>query len=410
MNPDEILSKSREELEKLGQRYLDEVRSRSMRRGPSARTANTALACLKTFFRINGFSRENNQDLRLQGYHQPPRTRNREQYVPELQEAHRMAERAGTRRDRAIIYVLFSTGLRNASLRALRVKDVSKELAAGYSNLLIKVEPEWNKRLPGACKNAIPYYTFTSEEATKAIKEMLEEREEKLGIILDDEPLFIAEGPQLKKKLPLSDKEECNVVKKIAKEAKIERWMCVTPHALRKIFERILRSPMKDGDRMDPKDQEFLMGHILPGTQDAYYDWTKVSSLKEEFSKLVFEEKKTPELETLHMYKGLARILDIDFDEVKKKKEEELCRKLTANEEKETLEASIKSKLVSSQGADEQKIIRKEELQSHLDGGWKFLSVLDQQLVIIKKASVNTVDIALASMVNGKTLQGDKTS
>jgi len=408
--PDEVLNKGREELEVLVQKYLDEVRSRSMQRGASAKTANTTLACLKTFFRLNGFSRENGLDLRLQCYHQPPRTRNRFQYVPKLGETCLMGERAGSRRNRAIICTLLSTGLRNTASRAIRIKDVIKEIEAGYQNLLIKVEPEWNKRIPGACKNGIPYYTFTSAQATQAIKEMLEERREKCGIIREEEPLFMSEGTRLRKRSPLSDNGEREIMRRAAREARIEDWKHVTPHSLRKVFESVLRSPMKDGDRMDQKDQEFLMGHILPGTQDAYYDWTKINRLREEYSKLVFDEGNSPEVGSLNMYREMAKILGTDPGEVKKKREEELGRQLRLKEEQEVLETHIRS-LLSHYHEDrgEQKIIRKEELQSHLDNGWKFLSVLDQQLVIIKKPSVNTVDFALASLVNGKPAEGEKT-
>jgi len=411
IKPDAVLGKSREELEEIVQRYLNDVRSQSMRRGPSANTVNTALACLKTFFRVNGFNRENNQDLRLQCYHQPPRTRNSVQYVPRLGEARLMGERAGSRRNRAVSYTLFSTGLRNTALRAIRVKDVIKEIEGGYQNLLIKVEPEWNKRIPGACKNGIPYYTFTSAQATQAIKEMLEERKEKCGVIKEEEPLFISEGTQLRKRSPLSDNGERGIVRRAAREARIEDWKHVTPHSLRKVFESVLRSPMKDGDRMDQKDQEFLMGHILPGPQDAYYDWTNINKLREESSKLAFEEGNSPELNSLSMYREMAKILGMNPGEVKKKKEEELGRQLRPKEEKELLETHIKSRLAHSQDDQaEQKIIRKEELQNYMDNGWKFKSVLDQQLVIIEKPSVNTIDFRLASLVNGKTAEGEKTS
>jgi len=209
-------------------------------------------------------------------------------------------------------------------VRALRVKDVIKEIEAGYQNLLIKVEPELNRRIPGSCKACIPYYSFTYVQATHAIKEMLEERKVKLGFVGEDEPLFIAGGTRLRRKLPLSDKEMVEVVKKAARERGIKEWRCVTPHSLRKVFESVLRSPLKDGGRMDTKDQEFLMGHILPGTQDAYYDWTKINRLRGEYSKLVFEEIASPELENLNMYREMAKILGINSDEVKKKKEEEL--------------------------------------------------------------------------------------
>jgi len=384
----------------LVQKYLDEVRSRSMQRGPSAKTVNTALACLKTFFRVNGFSKENGQDLRLQSYHQPPRTRNTIQYVPTLAEARLMGERAGNRRNRAIIYTLFSAGLRNTALRTIRVKDIAKEIEAGFQNLLIKVEPEWNKRIPGACKGNVPYYTFTSVQATQAIKEMLEERKEKCGVIKEDEPLFISEGTQLRKRSPLSGREELEIVRKAAREARIEDWKHVTPHSLRKVFESVLRSPLKDGGRMDTKNQEFLMGHILPGTQDAYYDWTKINRLREEYSKLVFEEITSPELENLNMYREMAKILGINSDEVKKKREEELQRQLAPREEKDALEAEIKSRLAQPREEQgDQKIIQKEELQTYLDDGWKFLSTLDQQQVIVKKPYMNTTNLAFNSLV-----------
>jgi len=306
-----------------------------------------------------------------------------------------MGERAGNRRNRAITYTLFSTGLRNTALRTICFKDVAREIEAGYQNLLIKVEPEWNKRIPGSCKNSIPYYTFTSAQATHAIKEMLEERKAKLGFVGENEPLFIAGGTWLKKKLPLSDREEIEIVKKTAKEAGIKEWRQVTPHSLRKVFESVLRSPMKDGDRMDPKDQEFLMGHILPGPQDAYYDWTKINKLRAEYSKLVFEEGSSPELNSLNMYREMAKIFGMDPAEVKKKREEELHRQLRPKEEKELLETHIKSKLAHLQDDQvEQKIIPKEELQIYMDKGWKFESVLDQQFIIIRRP-MNTVDLAL---------------
>jgi hypothetical protein len=298
-----------------------------------------------------------------------------------------MAERAGSKRNRAIVYFLFSTGLRNTSLRAILVRDISKEIKDGCAHLLIKIEPEWNKRMSGACKNNIPYYTFTSLQATKAIKEMLAERLEKLQFVGPDEPLFIAERSYLQKRKPLSNKTLETLIKNAAKEAGIEDWKHVSPHSLRKVFECVLRSPLKDGGRMDPKDQEFLMGHILPGTQDPYYDWSKINRLRNEFSKLVFTEEKSPEVENLGIYKEMAKLFGINPDEIRKKKEEELSRLLTLKEEKEELETSIKARLTSNpkEEASEQKIIPKNELQDHLNNGWKFLSIIDQDHAIVEK-------------------------
>jgi hypothetical protein len=277
------------------------------------------------------------------------------------------------------------------------VKDVIKELEAGYENLLIKVEPEWNKRIPGACKNSIPYYTFTSADATQAMREMLDERKDRFGSVGQYEQLFISEGSNLKKRLPLSGRELQEIVKNTAKEAGIKDWKHVTPHSLRKVFESVLRSPMKDGDRMDSKDQEFLMGHILPGSQDPYYDWTKINKLRNQFAKLVFQDKKSPEVENLNINRQIARILGIDVDEIKVKKEKELGRPLALKEEMNMLLASIKSKLIMPQEKiTEQKIIPKEELQAHLDNGWVFVSTIDKESIIVQKTSSNLANADFA--------------
>jgi hypothetical protein len=61
----------------------------------------------------------------------------------------------------------------------------------------------------------------------------------------------------------------------------------VHPHCLRKAFETALRD-----NGLDPKDQEFLMGHILPESQDTYYDKTKISELREKYAKIVFFPQK----------------------------------------------------------------------------------------------------------------------
>lgn len=76
-----------------------------------------------------------------------------------------------------------------------------------------------------------------------------------------------------------------------ARRAGTKQWKAVHPHCLRKTFEFILRDARKDGTRMDVKTQEFFMGHILPGSQDAYYDSTKVDWMRQEFLQLSFERE-----------------------------------------------------------------------------------------------------------------------
>jgi len=140
---------------------------------------------------------------------------------------------------------------------------------------------------PAACKGNIPYYTFIDRETTKALKKYLRGRIEKFGFISDEEPLLCSDSNQVpfekQRFAPVSKNGLGRMVKSSAKNAGIERWMDAARHSLRKAFEMALRN-----NRLDPKDQEFLMDHIPPGTQDPYYDYTKVEDLRNKYAQVVF--------------------------------------------------------------------------------------------------------------------------
>ena len=282
--PNQLVKMRRNQIEKLVQEYADSLLD------VSPRYSNLAIAILRTFFRVNGFKRA--KALDLETYHAPPRFRITPEYVPSKSEVYRMADSAGSLRNRAIILVLFSTGLRNSTLRALCFQDIKEELRKGYINIMIPVYPEMKERIPNACKGRIPYYTFTCDEATEALKLYIKERQEKYGNIEDDEPLFISEYNQIHKserrKKPLTSRELQIIVKQAAKKAGISQWKAIHPHSLRKAYETVLHSPTIDGGNLDIKIQEFFMGHILPGSQDPYFDRSKVEYLRTQYSRLKF--------------------------------------------------------------------------------------------------------------------------
>ena len=203
-----------------------------------------------------------------------------------------MADSSGSLRDRAIILFLFSTGLRNATLRALRYGDVAEELKKGYGNILVPVYPEMKKFEPNACKGGIPYYTFTNEEASQALDLYIKDRIEKYGGVEYSEPLFCSEYNHLSKEQRkmknLTARELQLIVKSTAKKGGIERWEAVHPHCLRKAFETILHSQLIDGSNLDTEVQWFLIGHVLPGSQDPYFDSSKPDRLRLQYSKLKF--------------------------------------------------------------------------------------------------------------------------
>ena len=127
---------------------------------------------------------------------------------------------------------------------------------------MLPVYPEMKQIVDASCKNNIPYFTFIAPIAVNSIKMYLKERERKHGSLQDDQVLFMTESGQVEREqrpfTPLSKDVISENVKASAHNANLERWKNVYPHVLRKAFEERLRSA-----RLDPKDQEFLMGHIL---------------------------------------------------------------------------------------------------------------------------------------------------
>lgn len=336
--PSKLVLLQRHQIEALVQRYCDQLMEQSRLRGRSARSAITELACLKTFFACNGFNKQNGSELRVKSYHQPPRTTNRPEYTPSLTQGLDMAQRCGNKRDRAIILVLITTGLRNSALRALTVGDIDAELKEEKKTLLINIEANWNDRISGACKNCIPYYTFTARITTEAIDSMLQERKVTFGSYSAEEPLFVSNynqiSPSQRRTKTLTSRQLQVIVHEAALAADIPQNKNVHVHSMRKVFESILRSPLADGSAMDSKDQEFLMGHILPGSQDNYYDRSKVEKMRGLYSKLVFEDRSPAQALSLEAIRKIAKILGVDLSKVKAAKEKELGRQLSGKKKR----------------------------------------------------------------------------
>jgi len=175
-----------------------------------------------------------------------------------------------------------------------------------------------------------------TREAAEALRLYIDERKRKYGEIKDSEVLFesgykgINREERLKK--PLTMKELERIVKEAARRAGIKKWKYVTPHCLRKTFQSFLRNQPSEV-RLDIRDQEFLFGHILPGSMDPYFDSGKIEEMREKFSKLVF---------------GLSNL-------------------------------SKKTKKV------EQRIVTEQELESYLEDGWFAKFTLHSGKVIVER-------------------------
>jgi len=382
LSPDEIVALSPERASELCQAFTDSLREK----GYSVRYLNVCQAYLKTFFKVNGF--EGPRALKVERYHQPSRYRKKPEYVPTAEEIWRMGYASGSAKNRAMIFMLYTSGLRNSTLRALRYGDVKEELESGLEVIKIPVYPEMKKVDPAACKGNIPYYTFIDPETTKALKEYIQERREKQGEIGDNEPLFCSDSNQVPREkqrfTPVSKNGLERMVKRAARQAGIQRWRDITCHSLRKAFETALRN-----NRLDPKDQEFLMGHILPGTQDPYYDYSKTEELRKKYAQIIFfPHRVMPEELRKKQILDMVRILGFPEDRIKRV-EEALAKYATVDEAMEEIrKLSLEGyKLEENARNDPKKIVSEDELEHYLAEGWDVQTVLPSGKILIRKAT-----------------------
>lgn len=337
---DKLVGMKKSDIEKLVEDFCYQKKEG----GCCARTVNTTLFMLKTFFKVNGF--KGNEKLEVESYHQPVRFRTRKEYIPALDEARRMANVAGSLRDRTIILFMVSTGLRNSTLRAVLYGEVKEELEKGLVNILIKVHADMKRVVPSACKGNIEYSVFTSQEATEALRLYINDRRRRYGELHDQELLFPSEYNRVscRKRAckPLTGRQLQVMVKKAARKAGIKEWMNVTPHCLRKTFESVLRSRLSDGGRLDVKTQEYFMGHILAGSMDTYYDKSKVDELRKEYGKLVFTPQGEGKVEAFESLRVVAEALGIDCVQLTESKKRELGKDLNSEEKLQLLQETVK--------------------------------------------------------------------
>ena len=335
LKPDELVSLAHKDNALVAERIQDFADSYDSK--ASTRYANHIIYVARAFFKANKVKVE------LEGYSQPTRSRKRPEYIPTLGEALKMGSVARGLRDKLLILFLIYTGLRNSTLRAIRFNEtypdlwlqnytIKRELEKGEKCVVIIVHEIMKDLIPTACKNKIFYYTFIPPKVTELLRLYIHERKEKYGPILDDEPLFITKNRRIplseRRKTPISARELQEIVKNAARRAGLKHWRHVYPHCLRKTYESFLRG-QPDGAKLDVKEREYLFGHILPGSQDAYFDKTKIEEMRAKYARMAFEP--APELKT------------------------------------------------------EQRVVSEDELQSFLEQGWQLVTVLPSKKVVVSR-------------------------
>lgn len=380
-NPDDLVTLSPNAASSLVQDFVDSLANKEY----SIRYVNVSLAYLKTFFKVNGF--KGSKTLDVERHYQPSRYRKREEYIPTSDEIYKMAYASGSTRNKALVLALYTSGLRNSTLRAIVYQDVKDDFENRLDILNVPVYAEMKKVVEGACKGNIPYYTFFSTETVEAIRQYLEKRKKSFGDIGANEPLFASTSknvvPELRKKTPVMKKTLENLVKRAARDAGVQKWKFVTPHCLRKAFESAIRN-----SGMDTKDQEFLMGHILPGSQDTYYDKTKIEDLRRKYAQVEFFPQKNYPSEELRKKQVLDTARLFGYDEDKIKRVEEALAKYASVDDaiEEIRKLSLEgNRLRENPRRTSKKIIDENDLNNYLEKGWDVHTVLSSGKLLLSK-------------------------
>ena len=392
-NPDQLVALPPKQVNGLIMDFVGELGEQNY----SKAYLNSIIRRLQTFFRANEY-----EGLKVQTYFLPARYRKKIEYIPTKDEVFRIADAAGSMRNRALLLSLWSAGLRISTLIALNVEDVQKDLEDGNECIKIPVYPEMKERVRDACKGSIPYFSFICAEATQGLKAYLQERTERFGALKPDEPLFCSDWTLWKTEERVLRRPAPQTINKIiktaARRAGIEQWEHISAHCLRKAFESVLRDPTVDGGRMDYGTQQFLFGHILPGSQDTYYDKEKIEYHRVEYSKLNFarspmETKLTDIL--LASVRAASAGISEDPEQIieayikaKYGEGRGILWRLLPQEEQVTL---IKDAMEWKRGQllpdvkTAEKVIPIEKVEGYLGRGWSFVAKLDDSRCVVRQ-------------------------
>ena len=377
-DPDEMIAMDPTWIRETVQEFVDDSGA------SNPETGNLARAALTAFLKSNGFDGGDRNVIRIRGFFSPARkTIEMTDYVPTREEIYRMAGtgRVNNIRDRAAVLVLYTSGLRQGTLRALRYRDVRQELEDAVVPLKIPVYPEMKQVVPDACKGNVPYYTFITQEAIDALKAHLVELEAQIGRLGDDDVIF--NGWKRNRYLRESRHKMGRstmmlLVKNAARRAGLERWMDVHPHCLRKAFESALREDNADGRKLDVKTQEFLLGHILPGSQENYYDRSKVDWLRKEYAKLNFTT--SPSFSRGEVLAAIRReMLATRYSEEELDQLGDLSKLTT-----EQFVGVLNKKALGLNGNGRQKVVSTGEVKSMIENGWEYVAQLPDGSVVMR--------------------------
>ena len=299
LTPDQLVAVYRlgNEASEETTRRIIKIVERDRARNLTPSSCKVMLAYLESFFRFNGL------DVKISDRINWPRIRRwYASESPKPEEVAKMIDLAPTLRDKAMIAILATSGLRIGTLLQLRYKHIMEDLEANRIPCMIKVDADITKG------KYAPYTTFMNEEAVYYLKLYLDERRRGSKYIppetiTPETPLFV-----LKKRdpEPLSYHAFKEIFRKIIGkmnvEKKGERRYRYSIHSLRKFFKTQMLARGVEDALVD-----FWMGHVTDAYtrfRDMDVDWMRNKYLS---ANLRIREAETDERQLKELLKNIVR-------------------------------------------------------------------------------------------------------
>lgn len=291
-------------------------------KGVSPKRAHMIISAVRSFYKANGFPILN---LKLPKPHTLKRN-----HKLQLRAEHvrKLVEHAPTLRDKAIILMLFQSGMDISTLISLNYGDVARGLENNEEPLAIRVVRK---------KAGTEYVTFIGRDAINALKTYLNKRRQRQGEIGWDEPLFVKEkkkgkGVRLNRVLIEKMMKETAILSGLVSKEEMESadMNPCRPHALRTAFATIMKLQGVNNEIV-----EYWMGHALP------YDATYLIPTIDEMRKIYAEHEEAlsiyPSEESIKAIKEEMNEKLLDYNEILLQQKKEIDRLKKELEESKSL-------------------------------------------------------------------------
>ena len=240
-------------------------------KGVSTKRAATIMGAIRSFYKANGFP----ITIKLP---RPTTLKKNHKLQIRAEDVKKLVDHAPTIRDKAIILMLFQSGMDVSTLCSLDYGDVARGLENNECPLPIHVVRK---------KRQVEYTTFLGRDGIDALKAYINKRRERQDEIKHTEPLFVKErnrngNKRITKDLIEKMLREVAVLSGVVSKEEMERadMNPCRPHALRSGFSTIMKLQGVNNEIV-----EYWMGHVIP------YEAAYMIPQEEELKKIYAEHE-----------------------------------------------------------------------------------------------------------------------